>query len=231
MVVGEAPDQPGTDEQNTVVEVFGVKLSVKNRRLAEILSMDAAEALGFEGKGPKTPAHEVEPQVITEAVPFAVVAVPDPDDEAEAQRRTELRHHVEAIAASLGFTVASGGKWHSPSGQTVHARIISKAVSSAAAVDMVEKLAGLMTSRPAGESVVLITEEHSVAATFVSAIRERQVHAIFRVVSLGNLVALGALSDGDHADHAAFVALLSPQAAVDIGAAISQMLPGSSEKP
>jgi hypothetical protein len=33
------------DESITVLEVFGVKLHVRNRRIAEVLMMDAAEAL------------------------------------------------------------------------------------------------------------------------------------------------------------------------------------------
>ncbi|MDF1541743.1 MAG: hypothetical protein RQ731_01670 [Anaerosomatales bacterium] len=231
MVVGDTSDEPVTDGRSTVVEVFGVKLSVKNRRLAEILSMDAAEALGFEGKTPRVHDHEFETHVVNEASPFAVVAAAGPDDAAEAQRRTELRHHVEAIAASLGFTVVAGGKWHSPSGQTLHARVVSRAVSAAAAADTVEKLGGLMKARPAGESVVLITQDRSAAATFIGVIRERQAHATFRVVSVEDLEALGAVSDSGRADHAAFIALLSPQAAVDIGPAIAQMCPESPGQP
>ncbi|MBW6468209.1 MAG: hypothetical protein K0B85_03515 [Coriobacteriia bacterium] len=231
MGVGGTSDEPVTDGRSTVVEVFGVKLSVKNRRLAEILSMDAAEALGFEGKSPKVQDHDLETHVVNEAAPFAVVAAPGPDDAAEAQRRTELRHHVEAIAASLGFTVAAGGKWHSPSGQTLHARIVSRAVSAAAAADTVAKLVGLMKDRPAGESVVLITHDRQAAATFIGVIRDRQAHAAFRVVSVEDLEVLGAMSDSARADHATFIALLSPQAAVDIGPAIAQMCQGSSGQP
>jgi hypothetical protein len=222
MTANETPDPTGADDRSTVVEVFGIKLSVRNRRLAEILSMDAAEALGFESKAPdRAQAHVISSEVVTEAVPYAALSVASEDDEAEARLRAQLRQRLEAIAGSLGFSVAQGGRWHSPSGLMLHTRIVSRPVSAAGAADMVGKLVALMDARPGGESVLLITLSGAVSDVFALAVRERGAHAVLRVASMDDLERLRAVSEGGAADHSAFLALLSPQAAVNAGAAIS----------
>jgi hypothetical protein len=222
MTANETPDPTGADDRSTVVEVFGVKLSVRNRRLAEILSMDAAEALGFESKAPdRASDREISSELVREALPYAALSVPNEDDEAEARVRAELRQRLESIASSLGFMVAQGGRWHSPSGLTLHTRIVSRPVSAAGAADMVGKLVALMESRPGGESVLLITRSSAVSDTFAAAVRERGAHAVLRVASMDDLERLHALSEAADADHSAFLALLSPQAAVNVSAALS----------
>jgi hypothetical protein len=222
MTANETPDPTGADDRSTVVEVFGVKLSVRNRRLAEILSMDAAEALGFESKAPdRASDREISSELVREALPYAALSAPNEDDEAEARLRAELRQRLEAIAGSLGFIVAQGGRWHSPSGLTLHTRIVSRTISAAGAADMVGKLVALMDSRPGGESVLLITLSSAVSDVFALAVRERGAHAVLRVASMDDLERLHAVSEAGDADHSAFLALLSPQAAVNASAAIS----------
>lgn len=228
MIAHETPEEPGAQDRSTVVEVFGVKLSVKNRRLAEILTMDAAEALGLESRTSNPGGdHAVAPEVVSEAVSYTTLCGPSPDDEVEAQLRVELRQRVEAIAATLGFIVAPGGKWYSASGLTLHTRIVPHTVSAAGATDMVGKLVALMNSRSSAESILLISPSQEVIETFVRAIKERGAHALFRVASVGDLEALRAVSEVGGADHSAFVATLSPQAAVNVGAAISLLGAGS----
>lgn len=221
MTADETRDQAGADDRSTVVEVFGVKLSVKNRRLAEILSMDAAEALGFDGRTPgRTSGPEIEPEVVAEAVPYTALSGPSQDEEAEAQLRSDIRLRVDSIAAALGFSVEQGGRWYSPFGFTLHTRIVSRQVSAAGAADAVSKLVALMDSRPAGESVLLISPSAEVRESFVTAVRERGAHAVLRVATIDDLERLRAIAEAGAADHPAFIALLSPQAAVSVSAAI-----------
>lgn len=221
MTADETRDQAGTEDRSTVVEVFGVKLSVKNRRLAEILSMDAAEALGFESRTPgRTSEPQIAPELVAEAVPDTALSVPSQDEAAESQVRSEIRLRAESIATTLGFSVAQGGRWYSPSGFTLHTRIVSRQVSAAGAADAVGKLVALMDSRPSGESVLLISSTRAVSEAFVLAVRERGAHAVLRVATIDDLDKLRAVAEAGAADHAAFVALLSPRAAVSVGAVI-----------
>lgn len=223
MEAHETPAEPGADDRSTVLEVFGVKLSVKNRRLAEILTMDAAEALGFESRSARSAGgSDATREVVTEAIPDLVLSTPDPQDKADARLRTELRHEIDDIGAALGFTIASGGAWRSPLGLRLHTRIVSRPISAAAAADMVGKLVALIHDRSSqAESILLVTRSRDVGAALTHAIGERGVHGLFRVASVGDLQRLQALAEAREGDHAAVAAILAPQAAVDVGASIA----------
>jgi hypothetical protein len=103
------PDQNG---RTTVLEVFGMKLSVKNRRLAEILTMDAAEALGLDKRtgndGNAMTVEPLGPDVVAQAVPDVLLAIPGAGDEAEAQLRAEVRKSLDGVGLPSPLDIALG---------------------------------------------------------------------------------------------------------------------------
>jgi hypothetical protein len=213
--------EPDTNGRTTVLEVFGMKLSVKNRRLAEILTMDAAEALGLD-KRPGSSMHgsavePVAPDLMAQAVPDVLLAVPDADDEAEARLRTEARRQLDEVAVDLGFEVLSGGSWGLPGDAVLHTRVISRTLTAAAAIDTVAKLADVVLSgRERTDSVLLLTLERASVEPLLNAIASRGLHGSFRVAHIDDVNRLRDLcrTCADRADAAS--GLLSPAASVDL---------------
>jgi hypothetical protein len=224
----ETPSEPAAQDRITVLEVFGVKLSVRNRRLAEILTMDAAEALGLESRGAKTVDSEATREVVTEALPDVVAPVHSPQEEADARIRTELRHRADALGEALGFVTDSGGIWRSPAGLTLSTRIVPRVLSPAAAADMVGKLATLVLSRsPDTDSILLIAASREAVEPLSHAIQERGVYGSFRVASVADLERLHSLYELHRGDHVTALTFLAPQFAVDAGAMITLLTEGA----
>ena len=126
---------------STVLELFGVELKVRNERLADVLKMDAKEALGTDvkeladGQASRRRAAEA-----AEAVPEVILSPATAREEAEAHDRAEVRQRVSALGGALGFDVRANGEWSSPSGVGLITRVVDRVLSPAAAVDLVSKV-------------------------------------------------------------------------------------------
>lgn len=222
--------EPDTNGRTTVLEVFGMKLSVRNRRLAEILTMDAAEALRLD-KRPGSSMHSsavepVVPDLMAQAVPDVLLAIPGADDGAEARLRTEARRQLDEVALDFGFEVLSGGSWGLPGDAVLHTRVISRTLTPAAATDTVAKLADVVLSgRERTDSVLLLALERASVEPLLNAIASRGLHGSFRVAHLDDVTRLRDLCRkcADRADVAS--ALLSPSASVDLGRVLALLEP------
>jgi hypothetical protein len=227
---------PDPDGRTTVLEVFGMKLSVKNRRLAEILTMDAAEALGFDKRpgndGNTMTVEPVGPEVVAQAVPDVLLAIPGAGDEAEAQLRAEVRKRLDGVGLDLGFEVLSGGSWRLPGNVVVHARVVSRTLTPAAATDMVGKLADVVLfGRESTDSVLLVTSDPASVEPLLNAISPRGLHGSFRVAHIDDVTRLRDICREceDPADVAS--GLLSPAAAVDLGRLLTLLKPRREGEP
>jgi len=213
----------GTDERTTVLEVFGLKLSVKNRRLAEILTMDAAEALGFDRKLPEDAhgaAERPEHELIVEALPEVLLPVGGVEDD-ESRVRTDVREQADALVTGLGFDVLPGGRWQPPGAPLIHTRILVRTPTPAAAAHMVEKLADAVLGRSgSGESVLLVTSTPDAVPPLLTALDARGLQGSFRIVTVDDLERLAALCRRSPVPAAAAAAFLSPAAGVDVGLAL-----------
>ena len=227
----DSSSEPAGNDRTTVLEIFGMKLSVKNRRLAEVLTMDAAEAFGLESRGSreaKALADSSAPrELMAEAAPDVVITKPLVEGDAELRLRAEMRRRADRVGAGLGFDVGDGGTWLSPLGFTVHTRIVARPLSAAAATDVVDKLASLVVSRASStDSVLLIVVSSDARDALLRAVRQRVVHGSFRVAVVEDLERLLALCDDTGMGHTEAAAVLVPHVAVDVGSAM--LIPESS---
>jgi len=226
----DATPEPDPNGRTTVLEVFGMKLSVKNRRLAEILTMDAAEALRLDKRPGSSvygdAAEPVAPDLMAQAVPDVLLAVPDAGDEAEARLRTEARKRLDGLALDLGFEVLNGGSWGLPGSAVVHTRVISRSLTAAAATDMVGKLADVVLSgRESTDSVLLVTFERASLEPLLNAISARGLHGSFRVAHIDDVTRLRDLCRECEDPAGIASGLLSPAASVDLGRTLTLLRP------
>jgi hypothetical protein len=226
--IAASPADPGMPEQpeggaeatrHTVLEVFGVKLEVTNSRLAELLTMDAGEALTTDlkdlaGSDPAgSPACEQ-------------AAEPDTDviTEEDAERRREVRRSVQETGALLGFEASPDGMWLSPMGIGVLTRVIDRPVTYPEACRFVGELASQrdrITDRECAGLFVAASQQS--VDMFTTAIRQQRLHHLIRAISVDDLRSVRDLYANGTLDHQAALALFVPVANIDAGSIIRRL--------
>jgi len=218
-------DQQGSPARDrfSVLDVFGIKLEVSNPRLAELLTMDAKQALTTDVRDLGTPqAMQEFREEAEQAAPDIVMAPPTPKDEDDAAARRQFRVHAAAAGGSLGFEITPDGVWHSETGVSILSRAIERPVSLAAASHYVSELASRREQLGGpGASVLFIAESQQSADVFKVAIRQQHLYDVMRVISIGNLDDIRRLHAAGQMDHAKAVILLSPAATIDVGEILS----------
>jgi hypothetical protein len=206
-----------------VLEVFGLKLEVSNPALAELLTMDAKDALTTDVRdlGSSKAVFEFREEA-AQAAPEVVLAPPTAKDDQDAALRREYRSKVSDIGSALGFEATPDGIWRSPAGITILTRAIDRGVSLAAATHWVTELAARREQLAGpGASVLFIVDGQQSADVFKVAIRQQALYDVMRVISVDNLQDVRRLLDARAIDHAQAVILLAPSAAIDVGEILS----------
>jgi len=222
---------PGAENDGTVLEVFGVKLKVNNPRLAEVLSLDAKDALTADLKDLMDPAAaRARSAELRQAVPDLLVTPETSRDAHDAEERARFRTRVEHLAEELGFTVEQGGVWTSPVGVTLLVRPIEHDVTYATASDYARKLDVLRVSKGGPDGVGLfITATAPATDIFKVAIRQSHLSGSVRTMTLDALADLAGLTTSGRIDHEDAVAVLAPIASVDVGTVVALISRGHSE--
>lgn len=218
-------DGQGSNAGNrfAVLEVFGLKLEVSNPRLAELLTMDAKEALTSDVRdlGSSRAVLEFREEA-AQAAPDVVLAPPTPKDDDEAAARRQFRARAAAIGEALGFGCTPDGVWRSETGVSILTRAIERPVSLAAASHYVAELATRREQLGGpGASVLFIAESQQSADVFKVAIRQQNLYDLMRVISIENLQDVRRLHGIGVVDHSKAVILLAPAAAIDVGEILS----------
>jgi hypothetical protein len=211
----EAETTPEEDkaarEQHEVLKVFGVKLTVYNPRLAELLTMEAKEALGKDvSQLVKSGEEEGVTWDDTSRTEEAAreVATPDP---AHAMTAT-----IADAGARLGFEV-SGHTWASPLGVTIITKAIPEPADLAQAEEQSCALAATLEDSGGEAAGLLVTKDQLACDTFRLAVRKQNLYPRMRVISLQNVDHLLALYEGGTLSHRQVVLLLVPLANIDVG--------------
>lgn len=234
--MAEQPADTMVRERHPVLEVFGVKLEVSNPHLAELLTMDAREALETDVRELVTehhdPAEAFGPPAVDEAppvdlVPIAIAdtpppAAPPPVPDAEQRRRREFRRAVLEAGVALGFDSGIDGLWRSPTGISVVTRSVDSPVSFAAAMRTVGEMAERRSSI-AGEdsSGLFVVCDHQTADVLKVAVRQQRLHQVMRTIALTDLMDVVTMHVGGRVNHTQALVLLVPMAGIDVGEVLS----------
>ena len=221
--VSVTQQQDESEERFSVLEVFGMKLEVSNPRLAELLTLDAGQAL-------TTDVRELagDRRVMAEAAPEAILTGPTPKSEHDERVRHEFRAHVDSLGTRLGFEVDSDGTWSSMTGVDIVTRTVERPLTLAAAVHFVTEVASAASASDA-HAVLFVVEGQQNADVFKVAIRQRRLHDLMRTTSLASLAEVAELVEGGVLDHKRAVLLLAPVANIDVGEMLAVLHAGGGE--
>ncbi len=204
-----------------VLEVFGIKLQVSNPRLAELLTMDAREALTTDVSSLARERLEAG-EVIAQAAPDAVVAVPTPHAQFEDLARQEFRNDVGELGRRMGFETFPDGAWRAPGGVTLLVRAVEREVTLAAASHFVSEVAQHREITGGADATALfVVAEQGMADVFKVAIRQRRLYHVMRTITRDNLRAIVAFLDGGVLEQAHALVLLTPMQDIDAGEVVS----------
>ncbi len=206
-----------------VLEVFGLKLEVSNPRFAELLTMDAKDALTRDVRDLGTPkaVRELREEA-QEALPGVVLTPSTAKDDQDAALRRQFRARASAAGATLGFDARPDGVWDSPTGVTILTRAVDRPVSMAAASHYVSEISTHREQLAGPDAAVLfIVDGQQSADVFKVAIRQGHLYHVMRVIWLDHLEEIVRLQTSGAVDHAKAVILLAPVANIDVGEVLS----------
>jgi len=213
------------DSRHAVLNVFGLTLEVSNPRLAELLTMDAREALTTDVReismrvsGPVPTAEEV-----AQAVPDVIMSAPTPHDDDIVRLRRDFRQRVESVGQALGFETRGDGMWESDTGVHVLTRAVDRPLSLAAASHFVGEMGQILEGRDDRKetSVLFVVDDQQTADVFKVAIRQSRLHSVMRTASIENLEEMRSMIHRGALDHRQSVVLLTPVANIDVGEILS----------
>ncbi len=222
----DGPEGVATDADGSysVLQAFGMTLKVSNPRLAELLTMDAREALTTD-LGELT-GGRVDPEdsgaswtAVTETAPEPVAV-----DEAVCARRRHLADYVAKAGSAMGFQVCGGGLWRSPSAISLVVRVMDADVTIEGASHFAGELAAARTKIAGPDSSVLFVADGQAAAGILEAsIRNAGRNDRMRTISAANLGYLTQLVESGAITHLHAVMLLAPIAEIDPGEIVSAL--------
>jgi hypothetical protein len=207
------------EQRHTVLNVFGLTLEVSNPRLAELLTMDAREALTSDVRDLLGGSPNEDDSGDDLGVSEEVVPVPDAREAREERQRKEFRERARDAGGQLGFDVRQDGSWVSPTGIVVLARDLPGSVTLAAAAHFVKHLeeVAARASQPERTSVLFVVKDRDAADVVRVAIRQARAHSLMRVATLDDIEELARLVANGVAAHEHALAIIAPIAAVDVG--------------
>lgn len=214
--------------RHTVLEVFGMRLEVSNPRLAELLTMDAGDALGSDVE--ELFGGAVDRRVFEQGAPDTVLTPVTPASNHTDRARKDFRARVDALGYRLGFEVDVDGTWSSPAGVAILTRVVDRPLTLAAAAHFVSEASGAAPSADA-QAVLFVVDGQQTADVFKVAIRQRHVHHLMRTAAVASLEEIARLQEDGEVDHRTIVLLLAPVADIDVGEMLSVLHAGSSECP
>lgn len=200
-----------------VLDVFGITLEVSNPRLAELLTMDATDALTSDIRD----LISADRRSVAEALPDVVVSMPTPHTELADRARREFRQRADELGAALGFAVESDGTWCSPTGIDIVMRTVERPLTPAAAAHYVAEVATVTNRLPDTSAVLFVVADQATADAFKLAIKLRRLHNLMRTVAIESLDEAAALQVSGRLDHRHVLVLLAPIANIDVGEMMS----------
>ncbi|PKQ20849.1 MAG: hypothetical protein CVT66_03165 [Actinobacteria bacterium HGW-Actinobacteria-6] len=218
------PDNPHDTPQqkrHAVLDVFGLKLEVSNPRLAELLTMDAKDALAADIRvlNPRAETSQLRAGDLAEALPETVISMSSPHDQEITRARKAFRERVAAAGQALGFDTHADGLWVSSTGIRILTRTADRPLSLAAATHFVGEMSLIHQQRDDMNdcSVLFVVCDQQTADVFKVAIRQRRMYSIMRTASIDHLEEMRSMMRTSMLDHVQATTLLAPVANIDVG--------------
>ncbi len=197
-----------------VLELFGIKLKVKNPQLADLLTMDAKEALTSDisilSQKLRAPGETAE-EIVEEEIPLI----------SEIESYDDYRQAINTVGEKLGFDVGLGGLWKSPTNVYILIRAIKEDLEFEEAKKYVRELEG-QQKKLTNENVGLFVVGSNLGCDmFKAAIRSLNLYNKMRVISYVNLNQILQFKESGYLGHKEVATLMVPLDNVDVGELIN----------
>lgn len=199
---------PEPQKEPTVIDVFGIKINVKNRGLAQLLSMEAKDVLTGEWEVSRRNLEHTDSEHIAEQIPSIT-------DIEWGKQYIELS---KLMAKRLGFRIKND-IWRATTGRNILAKVVLGTMDLDEASVKVDELAKELASQQETlkESVtgLFIVQDVPYLGVFLAAIQRKQLFQRISVMAFEDLRQLVWLYEHRHVDHQGTVSLLLPLANMD----------------
>jgi hypothetical protein len=233
--IGAGPEE----ESQEVLQVFGLKLKVYNPRLAELLTMDARDALGADvvelvkresgdvdvesipsvAAGPVKTAASHESDTETQELLMEQVAAVGSEEPvaAPAAPAPSGQESVSLMGEQLGFAVQPGGIWRSSTGVVILVRRLEHPVPLDVATRLARELGEAQQRQGREAAGLFVVDDQMAADVFRVAIRQSGLYHEMRVISMRHLEEILQLRKGGRLSHRQVVSLMVPLTNIDVG--------------
>ncbi len=204
------------NEKNSfdVLEFFGLKLKVSNKKLADLLTMDAKEAFTEDIRVLKKKYINGESEKLAQEGELV-------KNREEIIDQDEYLENVVAIGELIGFDIQMGGIWKSPTGVCIITKPLLKINNLEKAKHLIEEVWKSHT-RLKNENTGLFIVGDQIGCDIIKAsIRAEGYYGSMRVISYENMVELLRLFDQGYVGHREIATLLIPLDNVDVGELIN----------
>lgn len=188
-----------------VLQVFGMKLKVKNPKIADLLTTDVSEDFTtFRqkiGSAQQTEAEEI--------------ALSVPVEEIESLEQFELA--INAIGKTLEFDVGLGGIWRSPTGIAIILKPIFNRINFETSKEKVKSLSAEQARIKTENAGLFVTRDDVGCDILKATIRSLNMYQQMRVISYENLYELLEVKENGYLKHRQVVTLMVPLDNVDVG--------------
>jgi hypothetical protein len=205
------PPIPSTEEEKDyeTVDFFGLKLKLKKKGLAQILSMDVKEVLTGNWQIVKRPRKGEE----------------DIPTLARTATEEEVAEYLNWAGKELGFKV-EGKFWQAEMGRKILVEPLLKALPPEAADKLVEKLLASEERLKEPISVLLVVINLNEAGILRAAVTRHQALHFINVIAFEDLRYLIALKQSQYLSHESIAQLLFPTIGLDIHQILSVVAEG-----
>lgn len=205
-----SPEENGKNDSKTddgfeVLKVFGLKLKVKDSKIADLLTTDVKEDVSTFRE--KLQSHDE--AATSETVELATV------DEIDSHEK--FQEAINIIGNRLEFDVGWGGIWRSPTGVAILLKPIFDHPSLESAKQDADDLSHQQSQIKTENAALFVTRDSVACDILKAAIRSKNLYHLMRVVSYENLYGLLQLKDSGYLKHRQVVTLMVPLDNVDVG--------------
>jgi len=199
--------QEKKDDGYEVLKVFGLKLKVKDPKIADLLTTDVKEDVAtFRSKLGASETEESEDADKQHVLPPEEIDSPE-----------RFQEEINLLGRRLEFDVGLREIWRSSTGIAVVLKPVFSRLGFESAKEEVDRLAKKLAQIKNEKAGLFITRDAIACDIIKAAIRSTNLYHIMRVVSYENLYELLQLKESGYLKHRQVVTLMVPLSNVDVG--------------
>ena len=197
------------DDGFEVLEVFGMKIKVSNPHIADLLTMEATDALSTDIRDLTEIVKSDEVKKVKKPESFPTID--------EVKTLDDYHKAVDEIGKEIGFSIETGGIWNSGTGITLIVRPVFEHLNYDRAKLYSTELVRQLEEHGENTAGLFVVGDQVACDIFKAAIQEENLYHKIRIISYDNLYALSGYYNAKYIAHHQVVSLMVPIEGIDAG--------------